>query len=163
MAVISTSSNHRVWSRFNFQLSFAHPLLQAVQQTALISTVERFSLKCLNILELRDRHPLQLLNAQLNLADMPIRDDGLKLRAEIGRADFTTILELAAIATATGSVEPPRSGLLLSVDSLRETTADEFWPDVMGHLDSVHDVVKEVFFSVLKPEVVEGFGPTWSE
>ena len=25
MAVISTSSNHRVWSRFNFQLSFAHP------------------------------------------------------------------------------------------------------------------------------------------
>ena len=25
MAVISTSSNHRAWSRFNFQLSFAHP------------------------------------------------------------------------------------------------------------------------------------------
>ena len=25
MAVISTSSNHRGWSRFNFQLSFAHP------------------------------------------------------------------------------------------------------------------------------------------
>ena len=25
MSVFSTSSNHRVWSRFNFQLSFAHP------------------------------------------------------------------------------------------------------------------------------------------
>ena len=30
MAVISTSSNHRVWSRFNFQLSFAHPLAYEV-------------------------------------------------------------------------------------------------------------------------------------
>ena len=25
MSVFATSSHHRVWSRFNFQLSFAHP------------------------------------------------------------------------------------------------------------------------------------------
>ena len=34
MAVISTSSNHRVWSRFNFQLSFAHPLVFGLGATA---------------------------------------------------------------------------------------------------------------------------------
>ena len=37
MAVISTSSNHRVWSRFNFQLSFAHPRRLSVVATAAMS------------------------------------------------------------------------------------------------------------------------------
>ena len=29
MSVVLTSSHHRVWSRFNFQLSFAHPPIPA--------------------------------------------------------------------------------------------------------------------------------------
>ena len=30
MSVVLTSSHHRAWSRFNFQLSFAHPRLESV-------------------------------------------------------------------------------------------------------------------------------------
>ena len=29
MSVVLTSSHHRAWSRFNFQLSFAHPHVEA--------------------------------------------------------------------------------------------------------------------------------------
>ena len=29
MSVVLTSSHHRAWSRFNFQLSFAHPRITA--------------------------------------------------------------------------------------------------------------------------------------
>ena len=33
MVVLSTSSNHRGWSRFNFQLSFAHTLAERAHDT----------------------------------------------------------------------------------------------------------------------------------
>ena len=45
MPVLSTSSNHRVWSRFNFQLSFAHRLTGASCLIVLLFVLRRWHVR----------------------------------------------------------------------------------------------------------------------
>jgi len=54
-----------------------------------------------------------------------------------------------------------REGLLVTLDAIKPTTSDEFWPSLSASLDAAHAILKETFFGLLKSHVVEECGPTW--
>ena len=134
-------------------------MLTSLRETELIERVERFSLKCVNVLELRgDRKALDTLNGEIRLGRYALSNSGFALRAQIECGGFLNIVELAGEGSATwdgGS----RSGAILSIDTIRPT---DNWQDVRPTMDAAHEVVKELFFGLLKPEIVEEWRPVWN-
>jgi len=43
-----------------------------------------------------------------------------------------------------------REGLLVTLDAIKPTTSDEFWPSLSASLDAAHAILKETFFGLLK-------------
>lgn len=159
VATISKSPPYSGWEAFR---ALCQEVFEAIRATELIDSVERLAFKCVNILDLGGRQPFALFNGELRLAAHTIGDRGFRLRAEIDQGGFTNIIECASVATMEVN-QSTRSGLLLSIDTLRAITSAEFWPAVPKHIDAAHTVLKELFLALLKPTVVEEYGPIWSE
>jgi uncharacterized protein (TIGR04255 family) len=156
---ISKSPPYTGWTAFK---GLCVEVLAAAHQTELLNSLERFSFKCVNILEAAGRHPLALLNAELRLAEYAVTERGLRVRAESDHGGFINIIELGStVSMEVGGVS--RRGLMVSIDTLRTTTSEEFWGSVSTQIDAAHAVLKEIFFNLLKPSVVEELGPTWEE
>ena len=91
-------------------------LLRAARETELIGTLERYSLKAVNILPIEAGKALAALNAKFEVANRPASEQGFQFRTEFSSGELTTIIELIANANVTveGQV---KSGLLIGVES----------------------------------------------
>jgi len=156
---ISREPPYAGWAGFR---SLCQETLEALRETELLESLERYSFKCQNLLEHEGKHPLAVIDGDLRLGPHTLSADGLRVRAEIHHAGFVSIVDLASAVTVESS-GGKRSGLLVSVDTLRPTTSEEFWPAVSAHIDNAHDVLKAIFFSLLTPDYVRSLGPVWSE
>jgi len=145
------------WTSFRPQ---CETVLKAVHETGLVKAVQKMAFKCVNILPLNDREPLSLLNGRVSLADYAINKDGMRFRGEISLEGFVMILELASVAEATvqGS---RRSGLLVTIDSTKTISDSLFWASLTPNLEEAHRVVKEMFFRLIDPAVLQEYGPQW--
>lgn len=134
------------------------PVLDVVRSSELVSGLERLSIKAVNLVTIGDRHPTAVLNGEISLGGVSIRRDGLRLRAETEEGGFTSIVEVASMAkTQVG--DTVRSGVLVSVDTMRETTDSDFWTSPARFLDDAHDVMKRLFFKVVHPDIISECGP----
>ncbi len=79
VVTISRTPPYSGWAAFK---TLCEEVLRAIHETDLVRALQRFSLKCVNILDLVDRHPFALLNAELRLAD---HDIGARRPGAIGR------------------------------------------------------------------------------
>lgn len=136
-----------------------HSVLEKVRSSGLVQKIERFSFRVLNVIPPGNRHPLELINGKLVLGDLALLARGLTIRVESEDQGFTNVLELASGATARLEGEVERSGVLLSVDSIRRTDDVEFWKDSKMLIDRAHAAAKRIFFSVLSPSVLNELGP----
>jgi uncharacterized protein (TIGR04255 family) len=136
-------------------------VLRAVQATELIGAIDRYAFKCINILDLKGRLPTALINGKIELANYPIRKDGLRLRAELEEVDgFITVVELGSEAIVTIGSDV-RRGLLISLDTSRNAVTTDFWSALDSHLDRSHDALKRVFFTLIPESVIGEYGPQW--
>lgn len=157
-AAYSKTAPYDGWSSFRDTYS---QILNVLRGSGLITGIERFSFKCVNVLELAGRHPTELFNGELRLGGYELKPSGLLFRCEVDTAGFTSILEIAAIAVV--KVEgTSKSGALLTVDTVKSVTDEEFWQDPLALVEAAHSTVKEIFFGVLKPSVIEEYGPIWN-
>jgi len=139
-------------------------LISALNSTGLVESVERFSLRYLNILE--GGHPFDLkpLKLKIDLAGLPLRGPGLKMQAEIERNGCIAVVQLNTGATVTlNKPSGPIShrGLMLAVDTVMQQNLSNFLSGSFELLDLVHQTEKEVFFSLLTPETLQFLGPKW--
>lgn len=159
VASISKSPPYSGWGAFR-EMCLA--TLDVLNRTGLLGSVERYSFKCMNLIEPEGRPPFEVLNGELRLGTYRYTDRGFRLRAELEQGGFVTLLEAVGSTTVNlGDKTESRAGLLLAVDSLAKTTAEEFWANPAQRIDAAHDVTKEVFFSLLTPKVIEELGPVW--
>jgi uncharacterized protein (TIGR04255 family) len=160
VAGVSRTPPYAGWAAFR---STCEEALNALRETKLLESLERFSFKCVNLLEHDGRHPLSVVDGALRLGSYTLSPAGLRVRAEVEDAGFVNIVELASGITIAWQGGGQRSGLMLSVDTLRPTTSTEFWPAALAHIDAAHAALKSIFFSLLTPEIIEDLGPVWGE
>jgi uncharacterized protein (TIGR04255 family) len=158
MLGISRTPPYHGWGAFRV---LCKEVLEAARDTQLIDSLERYSFKCINLLDLRGRYALSLLNAQFALSDYEISNRGFRLRAEMDHGAFVNVLEFVSEASVNDKGST-RSGLLFTLDTIRSISSEAFWPSMLDHIDAAHSTLKEIFFRLLKPEVIDEYGPTWS-
>lgn len=135
-------------------------LLNALSETKLLASAERYSLKFLNVIEIPD-NSLAPLDARFELGGSPVVDAfGFRFRTESNSGPYTTVIDIVS-----GSVTLPggssKSGLITSIDSIRMREGADIWSNPESKLDEVHDVVKNIFFKLLKPETLAKLEPVY--
>ena len=91
-------------------------LMEVLQGTKLLEKLERFSLKYLDLIELKQPPDLHCLNLDLKLAGHDTRP--VQLRSEIHENFLTHIVQIVSPAQVTMPGEPTISGVLLDIDTI---------------------------------------------
>jgi len=156
---ISKTPPYEGWSVFRKRIS---EVLLAVHATGLVVGLERYSLKCVNVISSVHRVPISALNMDVRLDGFDLANRGFRLRSEIDMSPFITVVEVGANVTIeTAALK--REGVLVSLDTIRDRPAEGFWSDISTHIDEVHTKLRGVFFGLLTSETLNGLGPIWSE
>jgi uncharacterized protein (TIGR04255 family) len=141
-------------------------IFRAISGTKLIGAIERLALKYTNILDVGiDEHDIGQLQVDIKLNGFKHRNAGLIIKTEIERNDSTVVVQIltgANVAIAAHGNKTEGKGVLLSVDVIREIQSLDFFEELPGLLDALHETEKEVFFGLLTPETLEKLNPSWS-
>jgi uncharacterized protein (TIGR04255 family) len=154
---VSKMPPYHGWPHFH---ALCEESLQAFKDTSQVERVERLSLKCVNILETGQGSPLSLLSIELKLGEFSVTDRGFRLRNEFDLHGFTNIVEIVGQATAEVQGKS-RSGLLFSLDTIKQADGGDVWNTALSTLDDAHVTLKNIFFGLLAPATLEALGPLW--
>lgn len=147
------------WAKFSADI---RELAEAVQKTGLVSRLERFSLKYIDLIELEKPVGLAHLNLSLKMGEYELAAKPVHLRTEIKENDLIHIIQVVSpaevIMPGTGS---PLKGVLVDIDSIRPMADGESWDVLYRKLDEVHASCKRIFFNILKPETIEALEPEY--
>ncbi len=136
--------------------------LNLVKESGVIETVDRFSLKYVNLLQ-ADSVPKQFSMTQLSatLGSRNLLGCLTNIRSEFEEGGFTNIIEMLPNSTAQAPGQK-LTGVLLNVDTISFDTKD-FWANFETRIDAAHATEKRIFFSMLTPETIDAFGPIYGE
>jgi uncharacterized protein (TIGR04255 family) len=152
---ITQSPPYAGWTAFR---SLGERVLDVAKKTGLIATVERYSFKCINVIEPKGRHPFDILRGEFHLGNQKILRDGLHMRFHVEHPKLLNIIEVAGEATATWR-GGARTGALVSVDTISAADNKTFWSDLRANLDQAHLVLKGIFFGIVRQEIIEEWEP----
>jgi uncharacterized protein (TIGR04255 family) len=160
VALFTQVSPYAGWDNFR---SSCVALLEALRATKLIGNTERYSLKFVNLLSAPNNNRLPLLNAQFEVGGRTASDAGFHFRTEFpSNTNFITIIEIFSGTFAVSApVSSLREGLLISVDSIRMSAAEDIWASPVIRLNEIHDLLKINFFTLLKAETLASFEPEY--
>jgi uncharacterized protein (TIGR04255 family) len=166
VALFSQSEPYPGWVTF---LQKVETFLSTLRNTCLISRTERLALKFVNLFP--DVHdaasPLALLNVQLQIGSFTFTRSGLQIRAELEIQNFVSIVELYAQAAVTpmkmAADTVARRGLVLSINTINDQVDPAFLSAPVPHLQAAHNALREIFFSLLRPETLQALGPVQEE
>lgn len=148
------------WSRFK-------PMIQEVlghlQQSGLIASVERSSLKYINLIEEKAGLAEQFAHIELKAAlnDRDLTTYLTSIRTEFHEEEMINIVEISPrtkvlLPEAKQEVE----GIMVAVDTIN-TNAKDFWANQDMILERTHDMEKSVFFDMLTEGTVSALGPVY--
>lgn len=147
------------WTRFSIDI---RELAKAVQDTGLVETLERFSLKYIDLIELAQPLGLRCLNLDLMLGTHEISTKPVQLRTELKEKDLIHIVQVVSPAEVTlPGMEGRLKGVLVDIDTIKPLSEQEAWKSLDERLDDAHTACKQMFFSLLKPETVDELEPEY--
>ena len=146
------------WDDFRTRI---RAFLDALRAAQFVSTVERYSLKSINILNAPAGHQLSILNANLQLAGRNIPETGFRLRLEYVDGPQVQIVQIATNTKAEPTGRPVVSGLLVEIDCIRSEVLPDFWGSIPEALESLHMTAKTTFFSLLTQNTVDRLEPVY--
>lgn len=147
------------WKKFSSDI---RDLAKVVQDTCLIGTLERFSLKYMDLIEADQPLGLGCLNLDLKLGGHEMSKRPVQLRTEIKEGDLTHIVQIVSpVEIELPGDEKRLKGVLLDIDTIKPLGENESWNDLDRRLDDVHLACKKMFFSLMKPETVNKLEPEY--
>ena len=147
------------WNQFSADI---RELARAVQDTDLIETLERFSLKYIDLIDLNQPPGLDCLNLALKLGEHEISAKPVQLRTEIKENDLIHIVQIVSPAeVALPGTEGRLKGVLLDIDTIKPLVERESWDSLDRRLNDMHTACKKMFFSLLKLETVDKLEPEY--
>jgi uncharacterized protein (TIGR04255 family) len=160
VAGVSVTQPYEGWRRFRPRID---QFLKIVQESNLIATVERFSIKFVNVIPAAPDSQLDLLNLRLEIGGVKPPENGFRFRTEINDEAFLRVIDIATNAEVQFPNSEKASGLLLSLDCLRVLKGEDFWQMYQSEIESVHHQLKELFFGLITPKSLESMGPSYRE
>lgn len=163
VATLHCGISYPGWEKFKQE---AFSLLEALKNTTLLAEIERFSFRYINLLESPPESQLTLLNARVEILGKSVSEKGFQFRMELLENGRNNIIQIRTNATATLTREKTthkRSGLLLDIDTLKDTSSEEFWEKRDQLLEGSHDTLKAIFVNLLTNETIESLRPIWIE
>lgn len=159
VALISQTRPYEGWAHFKERIT---EFLAAIRDTKLVDRVERYSFKCVNLVEAEIGGQLSRLNARLEMGGQPVKERGFRLRTEWDSEPYLSIVQVGTNANAnlvSGSIQ----GMLLEVDTVRQSDAGGILEDANERLDEIHDIAKPKFFSMLTEAATSELDPVWGD
>jgi uncharacterized protein (TIGR04255 family) len=157
VAGVSMTAPYEGWHHFRPRIL---EFLEIVRGSGLVETVERFSIKAINIVPTLGAQ-LDLLNLHLEIGGIKPPENGFHLRAEVNDDTFLRIIEISTNASAKLPSGETTSGLLLSLDCVRPMRNEDFWSIQETSIDEVHEQLKELFFGLINQQSLESLGPSY--
>lgn len=131
----------------------------------IVGTIERFSLKYVDILEMETSVGVaEWLNLSLDVGGYKLKDRPFQLHIEIPRESFAHALLIGAPAKAQTLDGKVREGTILSVDtfSLGELPSfEQFVNELPGRIEALHEQNKQMFFDCLTPAAIDKLEPSY--
>ena len=134
-----------------------------LEKTNLISEVERFSIRYVNLIPSKEAESSpEKLRTNLTLGSYNLGEKVTQLRTEIIERDFLNVIQVASNTTIELVTGEKLQGCLLDIDTIRLGKFADFWKELPVLLQSAHDVEKMIFFGVLTDKTINELEPIWS-
>ena len=159
VAGVSVPAPYEGWQNFRPRVL---EFLELLQGSQLVRAVERFSLKFTNVIPAppEPQRQLDLLNLKVEIGGIKPNENGFRFRTEINDERIIRIVELATNAEVQ-ILGGKASGLLLSLDCIRQIGGEEFWPNHLKSIDDLHVQLKELFFGLITENTLQSLGPVY--
>lgn len=157
VAALSHTEHYPGWRGFRQEI---HDMVDHLASTELIASIERFSLRYINVLSVPEGSQLAAINGEFRIGGSPIPEPGFLLRYEVRRDDMVTIVQLKAQA----NIERPKraTGLILDLDAICPFTGNMSAAGMADQLDRLHDWQRSLFFrELLTEDAVNNLEPIW--
>lgn len=156
---ISVSLPYKGWLNFKQNII---DVLQLLKEKELISTVERFSLKYINLIEASsEKEQYEKLNLKLEIGGYVLANEPFQTRMDIKKGEFTSIVQLLSNAKVTINNTIEKEGAVIDIDTIKElnhVAFDEFSSTISQELDELHNISKKMFFNCLKNNTIKELG-----
>lgn len=134
-------------------------LTRIVEHSGLISTLERHSLRYIDLLRDELATDLGTLRLELKLGDHEIRDR-VQMRLEIPDAECLHVVQLAT-RMRTNLPEGSVTGTIIDLETLPKGSPGD-WDTVRAQLDRLHERSKALFFEqILTQETIQKLEPEY--
>jgi uncharacterized protein (TIGR04255 family) len=156
---LSCSRPYIGWSRFKAKIL---EMVDKVNKTGLVASVERFGLKYLDVIPAIGKPSLNPLNVKLKLGGRNITSDPVQLRTEYSEDGFVHVIQVVTpVKVASAHTEEHFEGILTDIDIVHLVAEKDFWQSFSDDLESAHNRNKELFFGLLKRDTIEALDPEY--
>lgn len=148
------------WAEFGNKIRH---LIKVLQNTQLLTTPERFSLKYVDLLPSDIAGTVSSLETVIRIANRDITTTAhpVLLRAEEKHDEFINITQIASGVTAKTQTGEKISGILVDNDTIYSHADGDFWGAVDRNLNPMHDLNKKLFFELLTDVTIEKLEPEY--
>lgn len=160
--VISVSTAPRKYPGWAALQPFALSVFDAATQAGILGTIERLSVKYVNLLPATkgDRAVSEATKLIVSFGDHSLLSEPLQLRGEIRSGNFVTVVQVISAATVEVSQSEPLSGVVLDVDTIcmaGSIDADQ----IAVVMNEAHQEEKRVFFSLITDAALNAMDPQY--
>jgi len=157
-AIVNCPKPYIGWSKYR---ALILEVIGALHETDLITSVERYSVKYLNVIPGPTfQEQLKAVNFSAHLGNYKLTEWPTSVRTEIKEDGLINIVEVQPNSVITNRQKESFRGLLVTVDTIAQGT-DNFWANPETNIDKIHTKEKEIFFDLLTRETIEKCGPVW--
>ncbi len=146
------------WDEFSKQIL---NLAKVLEGTGLITRPERFSLKYIDLIDLRTQPSLSYLNVNFAVGGHDITERPVQLRTEIEKNGYIQVLQIASPAQAQVATGERFNGTLLDIDTIKCSDKDDFWQTLDVRIHEAHTHSKQLFFDLLSKDTLEKLEPEY--
>jgi uncharacterized protein (TIGR04255 family) len=137
-------------------------VVDATMEETSISSVQRIALKYTDLVsaEVGDIHAILQTDPKIGENSLT----KVQVRAQVLKGGYTHIIQIASDVTATLPDATTREGLAIDVDTIQEfanRSHSEFVKAFPDDLKRLHHANKEMFFTSLRPEILEKLEPEY--
>lgn len=141
-------------------------ILNLVNELHIINSVQRFSMKYVDIIPNSHSHkPISKLSLLISLGEHSLENDSFSLRVEIPKENLMHIVSISSTGVAKLNNGEVREGIVVDTDTISHISgATDFknWLlNLPAQLENLHFENKKMFFSCLKDETIKVMEPEY--
>jgi uncharacterized protein (TIGR04255 family) len=150
------------WQAFKIAIE---RVLKLVAKEKIITNVNRIGLKYVDLVEKSTlQEQVGAVNLALTIANHQLTEEQFQLRLELTKKGFINAIQLIAGATISINNSDKRSGLIVDIDTIKNTVDLEmssFMNSLSTTIEEMHTVNKEVFFDILTQSTINSLEPQY--